>query len=607
MSELQSQINIENAAGLPAFEELLETAIDLCLRDRSLYEDHLAKLIEEQQTAKVDKVAKKIGPWGAREALEYTIGELRYVSVMKEVDRSSPTMLEANSLVQLKIEALGKAILDEAFISLGADTPEQIDRYHKATTEEEKLDVYGWLIKRVRAICGDAEALGAQTEAPAEAEEAEPEEEPSQEQSDEPEVFMVEDQIDNTNFYHPTHLSPKLIGVYPNTELQPTCLGVSILVSAFFEKLGVRYLHGGVVRTAAMEARTIEAAVITELRKFAKAQGTQVPDWINTKLAEIRKAHQASLNRDNGVHAVVLSEFTKRWAQTDPNFMNNMIISDYGSDQMSQAYAALKELEPSLRGLELSMINRSVLQVYNFFDYARELGKNPQPLEEIEDFILGLEPETAMSEILSTVFEDLLTPKTEMMNQIVEQLEHLFDRAYNADYGEALQIGLQGAILDYVFPDNNDGDISDCIRHCKTDEGYMKRRAEDLSLAKFYGIMRLLNWLQASTVSNTYRQSHSHYEVGLPTYRIGAAVLSDLAAYTVDEIPPSFWLTYWPSHISLAEHIDSEFTSPAQTELQKEIARYINNVDWTYNNIYDIVESILEQEEEGGEEDTGQS
>jgi hypothetical protein len=93
----------------------------------------------------------------------------------------------------------------------------------------------------------------------------------------------------------------------------------------------------------------------------------------------------------------------------------------------------------------------------------------------------------------------------------------------------------------------------------------------------------------------------------LPTYRIGAAVLSDLAAYTVDEIPPSFWLTYWPSHISLAEHIDSEFTSSAQTELQKEIARYINNVDWTYNNIYDIVESILEQEEEGGEEDTGQS
>jgi hypothetical protein len=593
MNELQQQLNVETIAATPAFEQLLELTIDTCLSDREVFGAHLQALKNMNQADATQEIVRRIGLWGVRQALEDSLGELgasRDVSGAVDAQQESEALFtHPEPSIQHKIEALGLAILDEAFDCLGEDAEQKVEEYKAARTRKERLTVFNWLGKRLREI---HEVLSKDSE-----------EVTDNESVDEEQVDETAEQGDEP-FYHPARLSPKLIGRFPDTKVDPTCLGMSILAASFFQKTGESFLHAGVMRTSNAEARTIEAAIIQVFEDYAEECGIPIPDDIRENLDEIKRYHKAVIEYRDSFHATVLAPFFDgNWAQTDPNFRNNIVIPQQGSNQITKVHSALLDLKMSAGGTETMVLNRNSLGTYYFFDRMIELTKTSKPLEEYDGFLQDVPEDTALSEILSEVFPDIIDPKLRTTDEMKGQLRHLFESIYGLDYNQQLQEILESVIEDYVFEDAKDKGLAWCIRKCKTDANYGLRRAEDLKYAPFYGLIRLFNHLQHAIIKDYDKRPHSLYEVGLAPYRVGACVLSDFASYCGDDLPPSFWLTYWPSHISLVEHSEKKDDSPAQRQIVEQIARLINRRRWTYPHIHDIIDDILEQEEKDGDKD----
>ena len=96
------------------------------------------------------------------------------------------------------------------------------------------------------------------------------------------------------------------------------------------------------------------------------------------------------------------------------------------------------------------------------------------------------------------------------------------------------------------------------MERCRRDEAFLRRRIEDIKQLPFIAL---------SGAMSTYANDHSYFthtlgrhvrthdalEVGAPAYRIGCAVLSDFSSYCDTNLSPSFWLTYWPSKVSVTE------------------------------------------------------
>lgn len=600
MSELQQQLNVETIAATPEFDQHLELAIEACLNDRNNYLQHLERLQQEYQGISYTNVAHHIGAWGIRELVESLTGDFTEEIRTERPPKEDILLTSAEVDVQLKIEAFGAAILDEAFLCLGEDAVEEVEEYKAAKTHKEKRNAYNWLFKRLENITrisrGEPEYVdGAEDEqAPDTSEESED----SMPEEDNP----SEEELPNNNgyIYNPAYFSPKLIGRYPDIKLTPSCLGMSILASSFLHKAGEDYLHAGVVHTASSEVRVVEGAMISQLKDFAQACGIKIPDQVEERLDKIHEEQRTSLGTDRGFHATVISKlFNQDWVQIDPYFASNLVLPRKGSIAISEYHQRLKSMGQTAKGLESFVFNRDSLSPFSFYFHLEDLMEASKPLEYYEEFLQNLPEDTALSEIFTEAFSNISNPKTRNGKKSVLQLEYLFEYVYDEDYHEDFQAILQGTIDDFLFKDAKEKGLDWCVQRCKTDKNYLRRRAEDLKLLPLYGLIRSFGYLEAAIVTNSLRLPHSVYEAGLPEYRVGICALSDLATYCKDDLPPSFWLTYWQSHVSLAEHHENTNGSKAQQRMVQQVADYMERSGWTYHTNRGIINDILEQEKDG--------
>jgi hypothetical protein len=118
---------------------------------------------------------------------------------------------------------------------------------------------------------------------------------------------------------------------------------------------------------------------------------------------------------------------------------------------------------------------------------------------------------------------------------------------------------------------------------CAADEKYLNDRVRDT-----HGLVYLLlaEYARHHIRSNKIDPNiHAAVEAGLAEQRIGLAVLSDFAQYYDDSLPPSFWISNWPSDVAVLENLhriaDSENTTQLLTNTV--LHRGLNNLT-TYHN-----------------------
>lgn len=229
------QNRLENMAAEPEFDDVLDTAIETCLTDAAIFETALKEVREKRRETTEYNLVATLGLWGVRGAVEQASVGLELDGYERDFrdTHSGKSILYPEQLgegpnreVQEKIEAFGKALLEESFNVLGEDAAEKAESF-QAMDQSDRIATLEWLLNRIAQIRDAAlKPIGQ-------------------------EGAGVDKEVGNAynRIFHPARLSPKLIGKYPNVELSPTCLGLSILCASFLEKAGVPYMHAGLVRS----------------------------------------------------------------------------------------------------------------------------------------------------------------------------------------------------------------------------------------------------------------------------------------------------------------------------------------------------------------------
>lgn len=286
VSDLDRSISRENTEAEPRFFELINFTRNLMLRDPEL---HLPN----------------------RSADDSSDTSIHFLPDTERDELPSPFVsLEANPKVLREIEALGKALLEEAFLCLGEDAVEKADllakNYHK---EEEALAIVNWLLYRIENI----EDVSAHD-------------------------YKGEEDEAITHDYQPFRISPKVIGEYPTIRVNPTCLGKAILTSSFFYKAGLPVVQASVVRTRSQELTLAQTGLA---HMFIKAAD---PAHVETlPLFTTIKETQKKMLTHNGFHAATYVKFPSRWLQLDPNYGQNTLASKYESGYFTNAFKAIRK------------------------------------------------------------------------------------------------------------------------------------------------------------------------------------------------------------------------------------------------------------------------
>ncbi|MDB5166576.1 MAG: hypothetical protein JWM37_648 [Candidatus Saccharibacteria bacterium] len=533
----------------PAFEELLATAVETCLSSSESFQTHL-KTIETRQVDDPEErqLLAQLGLWGVRAAVEVSdTATFHYWSEEESFCRPDHPVIfperysaPRDQAIVNKIEAFGVALMEEAFACLGEDAAEQAAALAASTNFDESKAALDWLAKRIKAIQNVASGRPAETES----------------DTDDDEEEEAEAQ-NNEHFYHPVRLSPKLLGKYPDSQLDPTCLGVSLLSSAFFEKAGLRHLHAGVTVSDAQHARIDYMESFDTMLRQAEKYDVEFPDIIRRELLRMKYQNQVIVTENRGFHAVNLVRLPHggHWAQHDVNY-NRLIIFSNDDDTLDQYYERIEKFHAIQAGTEHVL----ALQVDDGvnFDTLLEEGLLQGLLPEREELDEALATGQVPAEC-SAIAECYVLPL--LWREDSEALASLTDDAYDEGVyfserlsRDALMEMAVEAVNRYVFWDT---DVSGALQKCQTDPAYRQRRVEDLRAVPFYLANILAGEYADDIITGHVNQPHRGMEIGHPAYRLGAAVLSDFSVY-LQPLPQSFWATYWPSRVVATEHYQAD-------------------------------------------------
>lgn len=572
MSELEKALRVESILVEPALSEHIDLALNVFLTNPQGYYDHLAVLRENDKPDKDAQLVQKMGLWPIREAMEsmdaLDAGPRRPVSE-NDADEYLPQYIDRD--IQLKIEAFGRAMLDEAFLCLGEDAEEEVEKYKQAKTKRQRHKGINWLSERLHDIkkaVPDAEAE-------------------DDDGNDDVEAYA----------YHPAELSPKFIGRWPDIKIRPTCLAQSILAAAFYHKAGDKMVHAGVVFTAREDGQVAMTELTLIMAELAEDKGIELTDRFEKFKEEYVERLRETAGRDAGFHAATLAHFHRdTWIQTDPNYESNVLMQPQISQKVEELHDLLRDMEPNAKGVEKILRNRNAMTHWYFVNFVEGLIENMPSVDLMEEFLLGVPEDTSKEELINFLTYEFHDPGVnEFHFHLNDQFTRLAKYAYKTSYEEYVAAMSEDTFLGYVFPDAKNDDISSCVARCKYDARYRRDRANDLSMFPLYVLLSMGVDYINQTGRNSFKRAHAVYEIGLPEYRIGAAVLSDLASMLGSNLPPSFWLTYWPSHITLAEHGDELKHNSQQNALIRQTADFINSSSSTYYPVSGILYDILEQ------------
>lgn len=568
---LESALRAETLAARPQFEELLEFTIESTLRDPNTYTVKLQEV--EEGTAATDVYVRRPGAWQANPD-----SPIHQYFPPPRRDPSHEAVLPVESKVQNMVEAYGKALLEEAFLCLGEDADDMALQFRQAETIEEALEICNWLTRRVVDISRNAahnttdDALGS-----------------------------VEGQ--DQYFYHPIRLSPKCIGEFPDIKMEPTCLSYSILIASFFEKAGADYLHSGVVLTAGDEARTGQLLASEAILYAAEEGRVPLPDHLREKLYDTIEFIDNKYEIHNGFHAAIIVRMPNGdWVQFDPNLDNTNIYTKDTHSLTHQVYDHLRSQPPEEKGMEQKIITPFIITtgaysiaINMLLDSEMDQSTRIEEIDQLLQTVSDTPEEVAFAKIFEKCFTDVLSKKDIFTESGLINAISYYCEKNNLDPAEYLAEAAYDTLIQYVFSDVRHGFIAPSIARCKTDPAYRRRRAEDLILAPSMMLLRMQSLHGNAIINKDIKLPHYAIEAGLPAYRIGACVLSDFAVYCGDELPLSFWMAYWPSAISFAEHHEAPSTA-AQLALKDQISRDLDR-EATYLK-YPRVNSIVGESNE---------
>lgn len=530
-----------------------------------------------------------LGVRGIRAALEYTLSQeipserdsdeyLTPSTPMRAPERFS---LARDKEVVEWAERFGTQLLAEAYTVLGDDTETMIAQYRAATTAEEQIAVYEWLherldsmVPRVDADLGEGETLSA------EAREA------------------------RELMYHPARLSPKMMGIYPDIKIPPTCLGVSIIAASFLRQCDAQIVHAGVM--SSMRERDLDTVVRTQRRAITsiieRSGATSLSEALQVKQEKLYD----TLVEDRGYHAAVYGKLRDgSWYQIDPNYScSTRIELDFLVERLDQAYDELHQWHDIAPGLEIAVdLPRSSLADLMMVKYCLD------PLE------FDLEQQYRVFQLLTDANDESWVQRVYAF--AMERLQHV-GFAWGQDGAEESFNSALGVLMspDEDVPasvDLQDTHMSECMyevieKHvladetvaqlkarCRDDEHYLVRKIDD--------VWALVHMAHVLTVAGMYDMtggypiSHAAIEVGLPEIRIAMAVLSDFGLYTQAPIPHSFWLSEWDSNVLATMGDLDRQARPSQALIH-------NVLGWNmakslcyhkdYDKVFDAVTSLLE-------------
>lgn len=554
------------------FNELYQTAVEVFLRTAP--EDSLDAELTESQ-----RIVALCGVRGLAAALDGSRRD-QYFTPYDEGEDGQSFFISTDSIIrhprafsasldpniQNKIEALGAGLLKEAYTVLGTDAKPHVEMYRNATTVEEQIAVLEWLDKRCRQIS----TL---------------------------EKSSTGDNID----YHPARLSPKLVGQFPHNKLKPTCLGYGIIIASFLSQAGAPVLHAGIANTHYDTLRTFyyDEAVNT----YHDALGAGQP----TIAEAAKKAHTWGKEdyKDVGFHVANYTRLLDgSWYGVDPNYNLSRQLSVEDSKRVQHAYEDLTEVSALAKGVEIPVRfvhNSASVTILEVLDAARS---HTFDLSEIRRILTGDDTESLSYRVykeLATQYldlqEDNTSPEAERLLQFLSPVDGevesngLFSLNYCSEFLAAWDTHVQHGM-----------DTDDMMALCKNDQNFLQRRLEDIQMLPTLALQGLLACELDNFVAGItkYKNKHEFVEVGLPAYRIGCSVLSDLAVYTDAPLSPQFFLSYWPSRVPATETRGA--VARDRTGVLRANMIWLDHTDFFYTQQYGIIKRHLADNPPGTKE-----
>lgn len=530
------------------FDELLTLAEDVCLIHPVEYPSPVALDIEAT-------IVASLGTRGVRAALELSNGVVELdedingirdveTELLRPIDIDTPfrnptAFSESIDRTLLaKAEAFGEALIDEAFLCLGQDAYVKADAYRNAKTADEQNKILEWLDNRLDVIAHD-------------------------------DKFKETGIITGNQMYHPIRLSPKAIGVYPNHEIPPTCLSVSIIAAGFLKRAGAVYLHGDVVRTGKEHAAVLATVYLQNFRFDLEPElNLPINQTMERSFDRMTWDYIRSVETLEGPHATIYTPLLDgTWVQFDPNYRATIEMSEDDSKKLTKVHEDLEDIRPLAPNMEISQ----------FFPGPLTSGElalrliHHQDIESVTE--LGQAAHTVMTSadaesIRQRIFEECILP---FFNSSQEDDELKVNQGYINTYYVTTSQGGDEPLLQNAFYTVFDKyvlwgeDAETVIEKSLVDSHYLEERCLDITLLPFLMLADIAR-RDTQNASEVHRV-HRVVSIGRAAQRIGLTVLSDFASHTNSPLTASFWLSHWPSHSALIENINGASHSNHQDNI----------------------------------------
>lgn len=568
----EDQRRVETLFDPMRFNRLLQLAEQICLRRVPDYSK-----IELPKSPESDIVAA-LGVRGLRAAIEMTQDVSTMVETVDDEDSMDVDKLIFHPLYQpefyggpqdqemtAKVTAFGDAIIGEAYKVLGADADTQADKFRQATSKDEQIEVLLWLNNRLHKMGTSKRGL--------------PYDENDTNTSDD------EDDVD-LPYYHPSRLSPKIIGSYPDYKLAPTCLSVSMIAAGFMKKAGADYMHAGVMETERQDEMT---HIFYLIDSFINVQSDRISNDLKERLSDKAKEVREGLIEDRGNHsAIVVRLVNGDWFQLDPNYdilaalplISNESDPNILNHNIDKTYQTLKDLENVAPGLEISNDLRLSSLPMRVVEYlSRAMDFNVEIYDRLDSLLRNLDDESTIEPFRQLLVGDIFFKKLDDSDSLGKLLQEKYLTAYEKPTPDGYMENLISGLFYDAFTSFVQWDmpIDEWRMRCKSDTSFRDKRIDDmLQLPFIVGIMYCLEMLDR----NRQRAFHSKLEYGLPETRIGMSVLNNIAIYLGDELTAHHWLSQWSSHIALMDKLDNGKRSRAQNAVLGN-----NVIYYTENNL----------------------
>jgi len=360
-------------------------------------------------------------------------------------------------------------------------------------------------------------------------------------------------------FYHPARLSPKLIGEWPDTHLDPTCLSKAIIMASFLHHCGARTMLAGVME---VEAESFWRQVSQDANKELDQK---IPEAQRYNFFMRGVVQRSTKLVDSGYHAAVMAEIDGAWAVVDPNYHRITRLNDEATKRVETAYHDIHDFYQTTAGLELA------IDLDNQTDYLGEVlaldAACDLPLPEqqaVEDYLANMSDESVLQGIYEAfVFpcEYALFDEDKSGNSLLVAQLNARLKLYNEPECDVLK---DAAAQFFGLMLLGDEPLQIFIERCRADVAYRARRADDIvqlcraaknlkTLRDYYDIRK------PSIDSSDKSHEHKRVELGETAEAIGLRVLNDFAQYTDADISPDMWLSQWSSDVAVSENVSPEF------------------------------------------------